>query len=127
MTLTYSDAVDLGAHDRPVGDVEVCQRSRCGIVGSTTVFIDKGVAKIGATEKIQVHGEERCVVDAVDIAQLVVELQAVQERRSFRDAEDVVGEQVAVSVEDASLAHTLVKEGGVTGDVLIDQSPHLGD
>jgi len=65
-------------------------------VGSTRVFIDKGVAKIGATGKIQIHGEERCVVDAVDVAQLVVEFQAVQKRRSFWDAEDVVGEQVAV-------------------------------
>jgi len=78
MSLTNSDAVDLGADDRPVGDVEVCQRSRCGIAGSATVFIDKGVAEIRATEKFQIHREERCVVDAVDVAKLVVELQAVQ-------------------------------------------------
>ena len=54
------------------------------------------------TEPFQVHGQEGDVVEAVDVAQAVVELQAVQRPGPVVEAEDVVGDQVAVAVDDAA-------------------------
>ena len=64
------------------------------------VALEEVVTKVFAAQELQVHREEGGVVDAVDVAKFVVELQAVEQRRFALPAEDIVGEQIAVAVDD---------------------------
>lgn len=54
------------------------------IIGQSAVLVQEVIAEILVAQELQVHRQKRGVVDAVDIPQLVVELEAVQQRRSLR-------------------------------------------
>ena len=88
----------LGPHERAVGDVVVAQGRGGGIAGELGVGVEEGRAQVGAAQPFQVHRQERDVVEDVDVAQVVVEVEAVQHPRPVGEAEHVVGDQVAVSV-----------------------------
>ncbi|MFG1928836.1 hypothetical protein [Cryptosporangium sp. NPDC048952] len=76
------------------------------------------------TEAFQIHRQAGGVVDSIERPQIVVELQAVQSSGAVVQAEDVVGEQVAVAV-----AHPAGRDPGgeeVTSAIDVVQCP-LGD
>ena len=62
------------------------------------------------TEPLQVHGQERGVVKPVQPAEPVIEVQAVQDPRPVIKAEDVVGEQVTVPVDDAAIPDPRIEQ-----------------
>ena len=99
--LRRTHAGHLGAHEGPVGDVVVDEGRRRGVAGQLEVPPEERRAEIRCAQPLEVHGEERRVVDPVDVPQPVVELQAVERARPVREAEHVVGHQVAVPVDGA--------------------------
>ena len=103
MALRNAHAVDLGADHGAVGDVEILQRTRCGVVGAPAVLVEEMVAEVLPAQEFKVHREECGVIDAVDVAKVIVELQAVEQRRPVRQTEDVVGKQIGVPVDDPAI------------------------
>ena len=59
---------------------------------------------------LEVHGEERGVGQAVAEAKRVVELDAVEDAGPVVEAEDVVGEEVAVAVDGPAVGDPLLEE-----------------
>ena len=80
----------------------VDQTRRAGVGGELDESVHELAGERGCADAFQVHGEHGGVVDAVDSAEVVVELQAVQDAWPVVEAEDVVGEQVAMPVADAA-------------------------
>ena len=78
----------------------VAQPGRRRVRGELGVAVQEGLGEAGVAEVFEVHGEERGVVEPVDVPEVVVEVQAVQQARTVVEAVDVVGEQVAVAVDD---------------------------
>ena len=83
--------------------------------------------ELAGAEPFQVHGQERGVVEPVDPAQPVVELQAVQDPRPVLQAEDVLGQQVPVPVHDAATADPGIEQGRAPGEEPPGQPLHLID
>lgn len=52
------------------------------------------------SQAFEVHREEGSVVEPVDVPETVVEVEAVEDARPVVEAEDVVGDQVPVAVDD---------------------------
>jgi hypothetical protein len=98
--LVVGQACHLRAQESAVGDVVVVQGSGCGITGELGVGVEEGRAQLGVAEPFQVHREERDVVQGVDVPQMVVEVGAVEHARAVGEAENVIGDQVAVSVHE---------------------------
>lgn len=126
-TLPRADAVGLGAHHGPVGDVEVSQRFRRRIVGGASVVLEELRAEVAAPQEFQIHRQERGIVDAVDVAQSGVELQAVQQHRPVGLPEDVVGQQIGVAVDDAALGDPLGEQRLTPREEFADQPLDLID
>ena len=80
-------------------------RRMCGVA------FEEVVAQVFAAEELQIHRKEGRVIDAVDVAKFVVELQAVEQRRFAANPENVVGEQIAVAVDDASFLDAAREKG----------------
>jgi hypothetical protein len=85
----------------------VPQRRGRGVGAELGVVAVRAFREVGAVEPLRVHGQEGDVVHGVDESQGVVELQAVQHPRSIVEAEDVVGDQVPVSVDDVAACDPL--------------------
>ena len=76
LALLVAQARDLGPDEGAVGHEVVAQGHRGGVPGELDVVVQPVLGEVGPAEPLQVHGEERDVVEAVDVAELVVELQA---------------------------------------------------
>lgn len=94
------------------------QRGRRFVAGQRDVAGQEVVAEVFTPQEFQVHGQEGGVVDPVEMTQLVVEFEAVQQCRAAFDEEDVVGEQVAVAVNDVVLVDPAREQMPPAGDVL---------
>lgn len=70
----------------------VAQRRRGGITRTHRIAGQEVVPKIFAAQELQIHGQKGGVVDAVEVAKLVFELQAIQQRRFAIHQEDVIGQ-----------------------------------
>ena len=104
MALAHANAVDLRADDGAVRDVEVLERRRRRVAAEPAVTLQEVVGELPSIEELQIHCQEGGVVDDVQMAQGIVELEAVQDLHlAVRQAEDVVCEQVAMAVDDASI------------------------
>ena len=98
VALRVPDAGDLGSNVRAVRHVVVRQRRRPGVGRQLSVRVEEQLTEVRAAEALEIHGEERDVREDVAVSQVVVELDAVEHPRPILEAEDVVGEQVAVPV-----------------------------
>ena len=67
-------------------------------------------------EPLEIHGQERHVVDHVDVAQPIVELDAVEDPGPVVEQEHVVGQQVAVTVADPAVVDPLREQRAPTLD-----------
>ncbi len=88
----------FAAHVRAVRDVEVFERRRPLVARDGAVVVEEAAREIGAPEMLEVHRQERHVAENVAEPQPVVELQTVEHPGTVRQTEDVVGQQVAVTV-----------------------------
>ena len=119
-------AVDLGAHHRAIGDAEVAQRSRGGILGAAQVFVEEELAEIWPPEIFEIHGQEGGVVHPVDISKPVVEFEAVEQDRPFGHTEDVLGQQITVAVDDSAPGDARGVESAAAGQEAGGQPGDLG-
>lgn len=88
-----------------------------GVAGVLAVLGEEVRCGLRGAQLFQVHGKEGGVVQAVDVAELIVELQAVQDAGTVLEAEDVLGEQVAVAVDHPPLLDAGVEQPLATGEV----------
>lgn len=93
------------------------QGRRRGVAGILGVLGEEEGSGLWCTELIQVHGEEGGVVETVDVAKTVVELQTVQDAWSVVETEDVLGEQVAVAVDHSPLLDARVEQLFAAGEI----------
>ncbi len=70
----------------------------------------------------EIHCQAGDVVDAVEVAQGVVRVEAIEDTGSVRQAEDVVGDQVAVTVDDTVVRETMVEQRPAPREI----GPHPG-
>ncbi len=104
----------------------VPQGRRSGVARVLAVGGEEGGRRLRRAELFQVHGEEGGVVQTVDVPQTVVELQAVQDAGSVVEAEDVLGEQVAVAVDHAPLLDPRIEQPLAPGEVAAHEPLDLG-
>ena len=95
-----TDAGHLRPDESPIGDVVMLQRCRRVGAAEFAVAVQEVLGQVGATEIVEIHGQECDVVEHVDEPQLVVELEAVQHSWMVGQAEDVLCDQVPVAVDD---------------------------
>jgi hypothetical protein len=79
VALGVAGARHLRPDEPPVGDMVVLEGRHPGASRELGVPAEECRAEFRGAESLQVHGEERGVVQPVDRAQPVVELQAVQD------------------------------------------------
>ena len=101
--LSRPDAGDLAPDVRAVGEVEVLERPDRCVTGRALVRAQQGPCSLRSTDPLEVHREEGRVGQAVAGPEVLVELQAVQDPGPVRQREDVISEEVPVSVEDPAL------------------------
>ncbi|MEV2226087.1 hypothetical protein AB0E01_40410 [Nocardia vinacea] len=58
-------------------------------------------------EEFEIHCQKGDVVETVDLAESIVEVQTVQYPEAVGEIEDVLGEQVAVPVDDVAVGNPL--------------------
>ena len=127
VALLVAQAGDFGSDEGAVGHVVVAQGDRSGVPGELDVVVQPVVGEVGSAEPFEVHGEERHVVEAVEVAELVVELQAVQGARAVVEAEDVVGDEVAVAVDDPPVGAPVGEQRTAAGQEPGGQPVHRVD
>src|SRR6476659_4391794 len=127
MPLADANAVHLRPDHSAIGDTEVPQRTRCVVTGRPAVRVEEVVTEVLSAEELQVHREKCRVVDPVDITQPVVELETIKEDRSLRQTEDVLAQQVTVTVNDTTVRDPPGEQFSSAGYVLLGQFCYLGE
>jgi hypothetical protein len=74
------------------------------------------------TEILQIHCQESDVIQSIDVAKAVVEFKAIEHPRPVRQAEDVVANEITVTIDDASFGHALLEQDLTTGEESFDKS-----
>jgi hypothetical protein len=99
----------------------VAQRARCGVTAEFGIPVEERSGRRHGAEVLDVHGQESGVVQHVDVAQPIVELDAVEHAGAVVEAEDVVGEQVRVPVDDVPGGDPIVEQRFTTGQEVVGQ------
>ena len=110
VALPVAQAGDLAADVGPGGDVVMGQRRRIRLAGELPVAGQERGGGLGGAEPFEVHGQEGDIGENVDVAEAVVELDAVEDAGAVVEAEDVLGLEVAVPVPDRSEGDPLVEQ-----------------
>ena len=76
---------------------------------------------------LEVHGQEADVVQDITPSQPLVELEPVEDPGTVVEAEDVLGEQIAVPVHDAAAGDALVQQSGSPVQVAVRELGDPGD
>ena len=71
---------------------------------------------------IEIHCQESDVIHAVEMAKEVVEFQAVEHPGSVIETEDVIAEQVAVTINDSSVRHPSVEQRLTPSEKLVGET-----
>ena len=108
--LVVPDAGHLRSHVGPVSDVVMNQRLGVRLARELHVAAYERVCQIWCAQTLEVHGKERHVGEHVSVAELVVELDAVQDARAVLQAEDVVGLEISVAVARHPSLNSLLEE-----------------
>ena len=108
----------LGTDECPERDVVVDQARRVVFAGELVIDPLEGVAAYsGVAETLEVHRQERHVGEDVAVPEVVGEVEAVQHTRAVGQAEDVICEQVAVSVADPPFGDPVFEQRGAPSEV----------
>ena len=114
VALGGTDGGHLGPDLRAVGHVVVLERRRPDVGRRLPVVVEEPLGQVGPAEVLEVHGEERGVGQAVAEPERVVELDAVEDAGPVVEAEDVVGEEVAVAVDGPPVGDPLLEQRAAT-------------
>ena len=87
------------------------ERGWIGFGGELAVPRHEPGTEVGCADSLEVHGKKAHVSEHIAVAELVVELDAVEDARTVIEAEDVVGEQVAVAVDHFAVGDPMFEEG----------------
>src|SRR3546814_1980122 len=87
--------------------------------------VQKPGTEIPSAEPLEVHGQEGGVEEHVPVAEPVVELEAVEDARTVRQAEHVVGQQIAVTVPDPPAPDPMLEQLATAGQVAPGQTGDL--
>ncbi len=88
----------------------VAQRGGRGVVGEVGIPAGEAFRQLRVVAVVEVHDQAGDVVEAVEPAQPVVEVEAVEHPGSVVEAEDVVGEEIPVPVEDPVLGDPALEQ-----------------
>ena len=91
---------DPGTPERAVDAIEVQQRRRRLVPGRVTVGVQAPLSHPRVSETFAFERQERQLVGGIEHAQLLVELQTVDDRRPWVEA-DVFGTQITMTVDHA--------------------------
>ena len=89
------------------------------------VRVEKQPSQVGATEAFEVHREEADVIQHISPPQPVVELEAIEHTRAVIEAVGVVGEEVAVAVDDATTCDAILQQRVASLDVPMGEDTDL--
>ena len=127
VTLSGPDGGHLGPDLSPVGDVVMGQRRRPGVGRVLRVRGEERAGQVRATEVVEVHGQEGDVGQRVAETEIVVELDAVQDAGPVVEAEDVVGQQVAMTVTRSAACDPRLEQRRPAVEVAVGQAMHPAD
>src|SRR6476661_905881 len=127
VSLRNTNAVDFGADYTTIGNIEVLQPRWRRVAGISAVRIEVEGGEILSAQKLDVHRQERCVINRVDVAQLVIEFQAVKYRQFFRCTEDIVCQQISVAVNDVMVGEALCEQRATTRHELGGKTLYLAN
>ena len=114
---------DLRPDECPLCDEEVCQRARMVLVAELAVVAEELTGQVRVAPALQVHHQERGVGQDVAVPEVVGEGQAVEDAGAVVEAEDVVAEQVTVTVAYQPLSDPLLEEWRPSLDVSTSEGP----
>ena len=141
--LLRAQSGDLGAHHRPIDEVEAQHAQAIVVSGDLEVSVEEAMRKIRPAAVAKVHHRERNLAHDVDPAHLFVEFDAIEDRELAVAVRDVAKVQVAVTFAHETFAAASrhrprakgvlarrprgkrIEVGGLC--VGIRQQPHLGE
>ena len=100
------------------------ERGWIGFGGELAVPRHEPGTEVGCADSLEVHGKKAHVGEHIAVAELVVELDAVEDARTVIEAEDVVGEQVAVAVDHFAVGDPMFEEGCPAVEVATNEVTH---
>ena len=115
--LSVPQGGNLGADVGPVGHVVVSERGRMMLVGELAVPAQQFGGCTRSGQPMKIHREEADVGKHIADSQSVVESQAVENAWTVVEAEDVVGQQIAVSVPHEPPVDPAIEEVGLRRQV----------
>ena len=109
-----------------VGDVVLRERLRIVLACELPIPREESFAQIGRAHSFEVHGEEGDVGEDIAVTEPVVELDAVENAWTVVQAEDVVGEQVAMTVSHLAMSDAIGEERAASVEVEPAQTARRG-
>jgi hypothetical protein len=70
----------------------VPERRRGGVARELDIGVEEEARGLRGAEPLEMHREERDVIEPVEVAEAVVEVETVQQPRAVVETEDVVGQ-----------------------------------
>ena len=110
----------FGADRSAVRNVVVHERDREGMPGELGVRTRKLLTGFRGPEALQIHHQERHVVDDVNVTQAVVELDAIEDARAVVETVDVGGLQISVSIAREPCLNPACEQVCPAGNELLD-------
>ena len=98
--LLVTDTRHLDPHVGTQSNIGVQQSHWQVCTGEVLVGTDESLRRIGVAQPLEVHGQEGHIGSHVTAAEMIVELEAVEDPRSVVEAVDVIGLEVSVAVAD---------------------------
>jgi hypothetical protein len=89
-----------------------------GLGGKLAVPVHERGSEVGPTEPFEVHGEKADVVEHITPPEAVAELEAIEHAGTVIEAVDVLGQQVAVTVQHAAGSDAFVEQLGPAMQIL---------
>jgi hypothetical protein len=108
---------DLGPHVRAVRDVQVLWGHGPAVVRVVAVPIEEVACEVGSSQSLEVHGEEADVRQHITEPEPVVELETIKDARPVGQAEDVLGEEIALTVARTSQRNAAREERLASGEI----------
>jgi len=108
-SLRRANTAHLGSNVGSRRDVEVNKRCRETVIRQSLVVEKEPDPCLGVPEPLEVHGKKGNVRDDIAIAQLVTELDAVENSYPVIEAEHVLGLKIPVSVTHMPRRNPLIE------------------
>ena len=108
---------DLGANVGAVGDVVVAQRLRMVLIGEVPVPGEQRVRRRPSRKPLDVHCQKRNIEQDIADPIVVAEGQAIDDPRPVVEAEDVVGQEIAMTVPDHAIGDPFLEQQPASGQI----------